>query len=163
MSEPSSLDRLEQRGHRWTFNDRPSPLPAELRPVWRISVILLVLRMSRAKSASLLKLHFATWALRDRALGEDLIRSLETDDLADAPLPRIDPALNRAVDLAMAEGLMEIAGKKSLKLSEKGLSLSNELDNLSDCLVQEKELLSQLAPYLAESAVDQLFKRLAST
>ncbi|WP_341313771.1 hypothetical protein WN982_20810 [Paraburkholderia sp. IMGN_8] len=163
MNDAHSRDRLEQLGRRWSFTDRPAPLPADLRPVWRIATILLVLHTSRGKSASLRKLHFATWALKDRDVSKQLIASLNSDELSTAPLPRIDPALNRAVDFAVAEGLVEISGKKSVKLSEKGLRIAKELTESTECLVQEKELLSELVPHLTEPAIDHLFKSLASS
>lgn len=163
MTDAKSLERLEEHGRRWSFNDKPSPLPADLRPVWRIATILLVLHISRGKSASLRKLHFATWALKDRDVCARLVASLNSGDLSAAPLPRIDPALNRAVDFAVSEGLVEISGKKSVKLSEKGLRSAKELTDATECMVQEKEMLSELTSHLAEPAIDQLFKSLASS
>jgi hypothetical protein len=46
------------------FKSRPSPVPGDLRPTWRIALILLILINSRSKKASLRKLHVVSWAAR---------------------------------------------------------------------------------------------------
>ena len=49
---------------RFSFTSRPVPVPGDLRINWRLAVILLMLDSSRAKRASLAKLHLLNDAVR---------------------------------------------------------------------------------------------------
>src|SRR5687767_3185407 len=93
-------------GVSFIFKRRPSPLPADLRPRWRVSLLLLILFHSRGQKASLQKLHVMNWALHSECTRGLLLRFAEGRIPKDSLIPRIEPSLTRAIDLAMAENLV---------------------------------------------------------
>ena len=65
---------------RFSFRARPLPVPGDLRINWRLAVILLMLENSRAKRASLAKLHVLNEAVRSRTARATLESILDSDD-----------------------------------------------------------------------------------
>ena len=47
-----------------SFSKKPIPLPAEYRPMYKIALIVMVLKLCcRGETSNLLKLHLFSWAL----------------------------------------------------------------------------------------------------
>jgi hypothetical protein len=144
---PATFEQLLQ-GIRndFLFRPRPTSLPAELRPDWRISVLLLILlKTGRANTASLKKLHVISWAIRnagDRTTFSDILAGNAT---ADAMMIRFDPALNRALEFALGEKLVAferlVSGGLNVSLTESGRAAALKLQEYSDCLQHEKVFL----------------------
>lgn len=78
----------------FVFKRRPAPVPGDLRPAWRIALILLILFQSRQKKASLRKLHVISWAARSPINRAALIRYSKNDIPKDQIIPRVEPSLN---------------------------------------------------------------------
>jgi hypothetical protein len=63
---------------RFTFKIEPISIPAELRPLHKIGLILLFLKLnSTASTSSILKIQFLNWVLKSKDLKARLIN--ETD------------------------------------------------------------------------------------
>ena len=130
----------------FVFRPRPTSLPPELRPDWRISVLLLILlKTGHANTASLKKLHVISWAIRnagDRRVFLDILKGNAT---ADALMVRFDPALNRALEFALGEKLVAFerlaSGGLNVSLTEIGRRTALELEKYRDCLQHEKAFL----------------------
>lgn len=147
------LDRPE----RFSFQSRPIPVPGDLRIEWRVSLIVLMLGYSRAKQASLPKLHILNDAIRSsRERAQlDLIVGGKAGMLPWAL--RIEPAFARAVDFVVGDKLASwtaSAGRSGLKLTASGAALFDKLKVQSDALVQERALLEIYAKAITEGAVD---------
>src|SRR5690606_16062641 len=87
------------------FRSRPEPIPGDLRPLWRIGIILLILDLtSRGGKSTLGRLHVLSWAVRTRETRENLLRVIREEVSPHTLIVRIEPSLNRAIDLALGEG-----------------------------------------------------------
>src|SRR5687768_178179 len=103
------------------FTERPTPLAGELRPVWRIGLILIILLYSRGQKATLQKLHLLNSVSRSNAPRKAYLRYAEGHAKKDEIIPRIEPSLNRALNFARGQGLLEIEKGKNIKLTAAGL------------------------------------------
>lgn len=141
----------------FTFTRRPTPLAGDLRPTWRIALIMLILFYSRGKKASLQKLHVLNWACRSVATRSAYSQWVEGRARKDEIIPRVEPSLNRALNLARGEGLIEIDKGKNIKLTAKGITVATKLDEETDCLEAEKIFLRTVKSFTTEGKVQDLF------
>lgn len=144
----------------FTFTVRSEPIPAELRPEWRISLLLLMLlRAGRAGAMSLKKAHILSSAVRTSDARERLLRMLEGDRyLEDVPV-RIDPSLNRAIDYAIAEKVIVAQVRSNtcvLSLLPAGEAIAQQIYSASDCMQIEKAFADRLRGSLTNEKVDEL-------
>lgn len=104
-----------------SFTKRPIPLPAEYRPMYKIALIVMILKYCcRGESSNLLKLHLFSWALASEKNMEELRDYVISNFKTDFSVWGIEPALNRALQLAVAENICDIVSGKNYKLTEKG-------------------------------------------
>lgn len=143
----------------FTFTRRPSPLDPELRPEWRLSVLVLLLRVCcRGTRSSLRKLHLLNWTIRSNEARLRLFALLdETIGPEDIEI-RVEPALNRAIDFAAAEGLVRFVGGDKVELTPSGVSLAAEIVSAPDCLVHERAFMERLRLRLTEQKVTEILK-----
>lgn len=139
------------------FRQRPTPLTGDLRPAWRMGLVLLMLLHSRGKKATLQKLHVLNSACRSVRTRSDFLRYVQGEARKDEIIPRVEPSLNRALNLARGEGLVEIENGKNIKLTPTGLELAKKLDETPDCLDAEKAFLTQVGSFATEGRVEDLF------
>ena len=90
----------------FTFHLRPRPLACELRPVWRLHMLMLILEQCWGGQASLEQLHVLNWAARTRESRLAFLEFLAARRSPSQVIVRYDPSLNRAVHFAFAEGLV---------------------------------------------------------
>lgn len=141
----------------FTFRERRTPLAGDLRPAWRMSLVLLMLLHSRGKKATLQKLHVLNSACRSEETRRDFLRYVEGEARKDEIIPRVEPSLNRALNLARGEGLVEVENGKNIKLTPAGLKLAKMLEETQDCLEAEKAFLKQSGGFATEGKVENLF------
>lgn len=143
----------------FTFNRRAMPVPADLRPEWRIGLVLLMLRRgSRGGKSSYARLHVMNWALQGRAGQAQLRQVLDGVIPPDVLYVRFDPALNRAVDLATGEGLLRHVGGDRLELTGPGEIAADAIVGTDSLLTNEQKSLSEFHGRVTEALVRQLFK-----
>lgn len=149
------LSKLETS---FVFKLRPEPIPGDLRPLWRIGVVLLILRLaSRGARSSLGRLHVLNWAVRSKQNQKELIRLISGDISPDAIIVRIEPSLNRAIDLAQGEGLLTRISGSRLKLTKVGLERADLLIKSKEIFIKEKEFLQNIGKQLTETVTNKLF------
>ncbi|QUN44445.1 hypothetical protein KEH56_35245 [Burkholderia cenocepacia] len=101
------------------FSVRPSVVIPDHRPLYKIVQVLLVLYLaSNGKKSSMVRLQMFNWALKSSARRDKLAAAAQSGAL-DFPAWGFDPALDAAVALAKADGLLE-ATTTGVKLTEKG-------------------------------------------
>lgn len=159
MKHTSLRDQLERS---FTFRLRPKTVPGDLRPEWRICVILLMLlRCGRGGKMSLKKAHILNWGVLTLDSRKTLIRMVDGQrELSDVPV-RFDPALNRAIDFARAEGLLHIDKKTTgsvVVLHPKGQALAQTIYDEDNCLDVEKGFFDLLRKKLPEERVEELLE-----
>ena len=140
------------------FRRRPVPLPGDLRPTWRIGLLILLLsQCCRQQRSSLTKIHVLNWAARSEANHADLIALIEGRMSPDQLIVRFDPACNRAIDFAIGEGLLKRVDGSRIELTESGNALAKEISKDSELYATEKKLAGAIKQKLSEMLVDNIF------
>jgi hypothetical protein len=142
----------------FSFTRRPRPIPPDLRPDWRVSVLLLIIYYSRGHKVSLRKLHVINWAIRSVDNREALLDYLINKTQSYGIVIRFEPGIIRAVDLAKGYKLvkMEYGTPSGIKLTAKGAETVKKIDSLSDCFEKEREFLINIKPYVKEKDISVL-------
>lgn len=141
------------------FRSRPEAIPSDFRPIWRICLILLILQLaSRSQKSSISKIQILNWAIRSKESRESLLRSIDGKVSPDTIALRIEPSLNRAIDLAQGEGLIEFVNGKNIQLTWHGGNVVKKLLELDSLFTEEKSFLLEIGKSkLTEQTVISLF------
>lgn len=141
---------------RFSFRSRPIAVPGDLRIEWRVSLIVLMLGNSRAKQASLAKLHILNDAIR-ASRSEHLLDLVVKTKPGGMPWAfRVEPAFGRAVDFVVGDklaGWTTTAGRSALQLTVQGTRLFDALTSDTDLLTSEKVVLAKYAKTITETMV----------
>lgn len=141
------------------FTPRPKPVLGSLRPVWRIPTLLMLIRKCRGAKASLEQLHVLNWAMRDERSQHVFLAFLSGEATPDEAVVRYEPALNRALDLALGQKLVAWTDAKRLTLTEKGRDLLTSIDAQDDLLSEQKAFLERIASPVSQALVQRLLRR----
>ena len=127
-----------------TFSKKPISVPADYRPAYKIAQICLILKYSCiGEKSSLLKLHLITWAFKSIENRQTLLEFISNSKNADLSVWGIEPTLNRALHLAVADNFCSYQ-KAAYKLDEKGLEFVKKIEENGDILTDEISLLKQI-------------------
>jgi hypothetical protein len=96
--------------------------------------------------------------LKSKQHQKDLLDALNGLLRPEIVLVRYDPALNRAVDYAIAENLIEALDKGRVQLTSAGNAMARQIVEARDTLVDEKRFLSTLGTIPTENLIRQLTK-----
>ena len=143
---------------RFSFVRRPTPVPGDLRIVWRLSVVLLMVGTSRGNKASLAKLNVLNEALRSPAAMGRLESIIAGKEVPSSWRVRVEPALGRAIDFVVGEKLAdwtELSQRAGLALTQAGIKAFESIQK-SDALAGEKEFLAGPAKRVTEALVSTL-------
>ena len=144
----------------FVFRLRAEPIPGDLRPVWRIAMlVLMLLRAGHGRGMSLKKALILNWGVRTAETREALLRMIEgRRRLEDIPV-RFDPALNRALHYAAAEGLVNIESKTTgsvISMQSAGEIIANLIYKTRDCMETEKAFFDRVRGRMPETKVKEL-------
>jgi hypothetical protein len=140
-----------------TFEKKPIPLPAEYRPMYQISIIVLVLKYCcRGSTSSLQKLHLFSWCLYSEKNMAALKYLIENNYKTQMPHWAIDPAVNRAIGFAIADDLCELTSNKKYKITKKGLDLVAKIEADDDLFISEKAFLCYIGKQITDEIIDKL-------
>jgi len=95
--------------------------------------------------------------VRSKQNQKELIRLISGDISPDAIIVRIEPSLNRAIDLAQGEGLLTRISGSRLKLTKVGLERADLLIKSKEIFIKEKEFLQNIGKQLTETVTNKLF------
>lgn len=113
------------------FAVRADPVSPDFRPERRIAVCLLIVEKSRAGKANWKTIHVLSWALQSPKRVEMLANIKVGNGLLDMPLVRFEPALDRALDLAVGLGFLSREGVGPFELTEIGREVLAEVREAS--------------------------------
>nr|WP_319552129.1 hypothetical protein [uncultured Vibrio sp.] len=143
-----------------SFTRRRSAVLPELRPMFKIGKILIILRVCcSGGKASLLKLHLFNWAMLEHKRVQALQLSAEKKQLV-IGVWGIDPSLNMALAHATAEGLVCRLPNGSYKLTSKGDNFISG-SKLLELFDEEVKELGVVAKRITEKMVTDAAKRWA--
>lgn len=156
--DEGSLLEIPELDAEFIFRRRPVALPGDLRPTWRIGLLVLLLNQCcRQQRSSLTRLHVLNWAVRSEVNHEDLIALIEGRLSPDALIVRFDPAFNRAIDFAIGEGLVKRVDGSRIELTDSGKNFAEEISKDSKVYITEKKLAGTIRQKASESLVDNIF------
>lgn len=148
------MNLLEETPEKMTFNSTGSPVEPELRPIWRISLLAIILnKLCRGSSASLKKMQvlyslIASADKRSRYFSEGAFSDINI---------RFDPLLDKAISLGLAEGLFSLDTAKSVVLTNKGTLLSKKIYKDSTLFILEKEFIENYSKSeFSDKKIDQI-------
>jgi len=111
------------------FRQRPVSLPADLRPAWRIGLIVLLLKKCCLKrQTSLTRLHVLSWGFVSPEGRSQLLAAAAGTLSPDSLVIRFEPFLLQAVDYGIGEGLIRRKGGGKIELAVAGTRLAEELE-----------------------------------
>ena len=141
------------------FVKKPIALASNYRFFYQISILLLVLKLCCKKNvgASTLKLQLLAWTLRDDVGRKSLMKATKIKDRKyNFNFWALDPALNRAIEFALADGFLIIKNEKFIPSPKGEAMLSYILEK--DVFSYEKEILGQFGKSVTESFVKTVLK-----
>jgi hypothetical protein len=155
MDEEKSLTIAKDRAFR--FTRRPMAIAAELRPDWKIGALLLILHLSsRAGKSSLRRLHILNWALRSAK------NRAEFEQVRDHRQPlfsfqfRFEPALGRAINLAVGENYVDWVGGDRLQITAKGKRWMAEILKDETVMQEERDFLTRIGKDITETIATEM-------
>ena len=160
---PSDEGFLEPRSHvdelldaEFVFTNRPTPVPADIRADWRIPLLLLIVQSCRGQRASLQLLQTIAWATIFEESRADFLNAFrgETDPVA--LFIRYDPAVTRAINLAVGLSLLEWQGGNRLRLTEDGEGVLAKVLDAEGIFSEEREFLSELGTSIPMNRIDRM-------
>ncbi|MCA9026717.1 MAG: hypothetical protein KDA86_16030 [Planctomycetaceae bacterium] len=156
----------------FTFVRRPVPMPCDVRPVWRMHVLVLLLNQCRGAKAGFEQIHVLNWAIRSPETRTAFLQFIHGKRAPNDIIVRYDPSLNRAVQFAFAEGLVvhhetepSLIEDKDEKrgrayrviLTDRGHKLVAEIKAMDDCFTTEKQFLKEIGAKISQKQVKSLF------
>jgi len=142
-----------------SFTEREMPLYVNYRPMYKVSQILLILYYNGyAGKASLLKLHLFSWALKSYKnlnILKDFVTSNYQNKLQ---FFGIESTLNRALNLAYAEKLVDF-DKGNYKLLDKGKKFAEKINHDESLFVDEKQVLKLIGKRIPEKIINGLINQ----
>jgi hypothetical protein len=140
------------------FRQRPVSLPADLRPLWRIGLIVLLLRKCcRQGRTSLTRLHVLSWGFISPKGRSQLLAAAAGTLSPDSLVIRFEPFLLQAVDYGVGEGLIRRDGGGTIELAEAGMRLAEELEVNQSAFAPEKAVMASLRTKISEDLVKRMF------
>lgn len=139
------------------FQQRPTSVIPEHRPLYKISQVLLILFLaSRGGRSGLARLHLFNWALKspDRITRLSAATSSKSLNIS---AWGFDPALAIAINFACAEELI-VASGGSYELTDRGQVLAKEIVRDDLILTNEKEALLTIGKGITEGMVEAIAK-----
>ncbi len=141
------------------FEEKPDAIPYNYRISYKISIIcLLIYECCGRKGCSLIKMHIIASALADSRFRRKLIKFINSH-LQYEFVVRFDPALNRALEYALADELIVQQGNGTYKLTVKGKQLAKEIAEDKEILCDEKDILSEISLNLTEERIKDILER----
>lgn len=141
----------------FSFNQRKTFTPCETRPLWKCALVILIIGLTgREKRCSLKKIHAGNWVTKSTEHLDELLEWSRSETLF-APHIRLDPTVDRAIDLIAASGYVCKTGGK-IALTSEGEILFSQISANSEIMGREKKSLAAAKKYLSETAVERIFK-----
>ena len=154
MSSATVLDRLDVP---YLFEEQPDPVPAALRPERRVPLLLVLVAKCHGSGAGWKVLQLLNWASRDPRNMELLLSLRKHIDIPDRPVVRFEPALDRAIDLAVGLGFLEQKTSRAFRLTTVGKALVGEVER-AGTFEREREILARYDGKMTAAEADRLLE-----
>jgi len=141
------------------ISDKPYPVAIEMRPLWRICLIIISIAVvsGNKKYLDLKKANILVWMLIRRNRWDEYEDFL-LGRSSDVPLVSVDTATYKAVEFSIAKGFVKLEGGR-LHITESGEELFSILSG-NQVMHEEIGYLEQVGKKLSENKVKSLTGRL---
>ncbi|MGA2891008.1 MAG: hypothetical protein ABSE51_23550 [Terracidiphilus sp.] len=157
MMDEKSLNVASNQSFR--FKRRPMAIAAELRPDWKIGALLLILHLSsRGGKSSLRRLHILNWALRSSKNRAEFEQVREHQQPLFSFQFRFEPALGRAINLAVGEKYVEWVGGNRLQITPKGQRWIKDILKDESVMHEERNFLERIGKDITEGIATEMIK-----
>lgn len=124
--------------------NRPSAVPYNYRITYKIAQILLIIFTTTGKRACPpLTIHILSMALSSLEEQRKLKNYLSEQEFSNF-LIRFDPAVDRAINFAIAEKLLFKQKNGKIKLTKEGLEFIEDIKKNNDLFIFEKDFLNEI-------------------
>ena len=140
------------------FIYRGTPIPPEIRPIWKISLIALILfKLCRAEKASPKKILVVCSLVSSHKKMKLLV---EDPTLNESQIEvRLDPSVDRAIDIGLGEKLFKLDELKNIQLTERGANFSRRIMADSELFLEEKCFMSNFNKnFFSDSFINRLLE-----
>lgn len=139
------------------FNLREEAVPYNYRISYKVSLVCLIIgKCCGKKGCSIIKLQMINSAVSNKINRDELLNLVGGSLFSSATLIRFDPAISRAINYAMVEGLLYRQGNGLLRLQNKGKKLVNNIYNDAELMSIEKEFFEKLSNRLTEDIIENI-------
>jgi len=153
MTGDEATDRGASEGAGFTFRRRPTSVPPDIRPEWRIPLLLLMVRRCRGQVATREQLHVLNSAVLSAGSRRALLAALDGRLAPRSPALQFEPAFDRAIDRGVGFGLLATNPRGRLELTDLGRSVADTVDADEGLFTSERALLESLPRSLSQSTV----------
>lgn len=138
-----------------TFNYKGAHLDPELRPLWRISLLVLILmKLCSGNKANSKKIQ-ALYALVAYEKKRE-IYSKNSNNVSSINI-RFDPLIERAIDMGVGFNLLKIDEAKSIILTSKGIEFGKRVDSDQEIFSIEKAFMNSFQKsHFTDKRIDSL-------
>jgi hypothetical protein len=155
MDEEKSLTVATHQSFR--FTRRPMAIAAELRPDWKIGALLLILHISsRGGKSSLRRMHILNWALRSAKNRAEFEEVRERQQRLFSFQFRFEPALGRAINLAVGEKFIDWVDGDRLQITAKGTRWVTDILKDESVMQEEREFLKRIGKSITEPIATEM-------
>jgi hypothetical protein len=154
-------EEIEKNPKKITLTKRPIPLSVDYRPMYKITMILLVLKLNCTKSKStLFKIHFLVWFIKSKEHMLLLYKHIDSKNIINVTNWSIEPSVIRAIRIMIAENLISKDNDKYI-LSDIGESFINKILDDKDIFKQEKDFLKSIGKQMITDAkIEKMLKEI---
>ncbi len=139
------------------FEAKADAVPYHYRITYRVALICIIIgKCCGKKGCSAIKLQMICAATESQKIQTDLFKLIERELVSETTLIRFDPAVTRAINLALYDNLIFRQSNGLYRLSEKGKKLVEAIYCDNDLMQQEKTLFSKLKNRLHEELIDTI-------
>ncbi|MBR2950357.1 MAG: hypothetical protein IKC46_10895 [Lachnospiraceae bacterium] len=139
------------------FDAKASAVPYNYRISYKMALICAIIgKCCGKKGCSAIKLQMISAATTNSKAKDDLLGLLDNPFTSKITVVRFDPAISRAINLAMADGMIFRQSNGLYRLKDKGKSLLNAIYKDEGTLVVEKQLLAELSNRLTEDMIERI-------
>lgn len=136
--------------------NRPIPVPYNYRIIYKIAQLVLIMGKCCGRcGCSLEKLHMISVALTSNNEVKKLLSFIDGTS-KEYTLVRFDPAVNRALNFALAERILYKQSNGLLRLGDNGKKFFKEIMNDKELLWLEKNNLDKIGVALSEDMIKAL-------
>lgn len=138
------------------FEAKPEAVPYNYRISYKLGQLCLILAICcKRGGCSLYKLHMISTALYTK---EEMRKLKEySEGINDIyPVIRFDPAINRAVNYALADKLIFQQANGLFRLTSKGKDFAKLINDDNQLMINEKSFLNELSNKLTENKIKEL-------